>query len=178
MKNRSRPFFYYGSRILLAVGIFLFYLYAIRPARKAFVQQAALPMVTPHYDNPSTPFTIVNKGAALTFTFTWHGESKTVRYQPQFGFFFLIAVIGLLFITLRPKWYLVLAAFHLLAMLLVTTVLYFSRFGWYPGFIIIDFFISYLIPGLTFIYVALVLNMKTEGSLLQRLDMYSLPKTR
>jgi energy-coupling factor transporter transmembrane protein EcfT len=135
-------------------------------------------MVTPHYDNLSTPFTIVNKGTALTFTFTWHGEKKTTRYQPQLGFFFLIAIMALPFIALRPKWYMALAAFHILAMLLVAAILYFSRFGWYPGFIIIDFLVSYLIPGLTFIYVVVVLNLETDYSLLQKVNTYSLPKTR
>jgi hypothetical protein len=177
MKNGIRYLTYYGSGILLAVCILLFYLYIIHPVRRTFVQHVALPVVAPHYDNPSAPFTIINRRTALAFTFIWHNEQKTTRYQPQFGLFFLITVIALLFITLRPRWYLILAAFHLLAMLLVTSILYFSRFGWYPGFMLIDFFVAYLIPGLTFAYVVLVFNIETEDSLLQRLNIPSLKET-
>jgi hypothetical protein len=39
---------------------------------------------------------------------------------------------------------------------------------------LIDFFVAYLIPGLTFAYAVLVFNMETESSLLQRLNTPSL----
>ncbi len=156
MRADSGDLFFYSSRIIGAALLLLIYLYGLRPLRRAISQEVVLPIVTPHYNNSTHPYSIVNKGVALTFTFEWNEDLKTIRYQPQFGFFFLVTVIALIFITLIPKWYLWLIAFHLLSMIAVILILYFSRYGWYPGFIIVDFLVTYFIPGLSFAYAAFV----------------------
>ncbi len=163
MKSGRNYIFFYGSRIIGAVLLLLIYLYGLRPLRSTITQHIVLPVISSHYNNPLHPYSIVNKGTALTITFQWNDDLKTIRYQPQLGFFFLIAFLALIFITMKPKWYLWLAAFHILAMLLVIVILYFSRTGWYPGFIAVDFLITYLIPGLTFMYVVFVYKFRNTN---------------
>lgn len=167
MKGRERGIIFYSTRIAGVILVLAIYLFGLRPVRRSITQQIALPIVTPYFNNPSSPYTIENKGTALTLTFEWNENLKTIRYQPQLGFFFLIAVIALIFITLQPRWYLYLAACHILAMVVVLGVLFFSRHGWYPGFIIVDFFVTYFIPGLSFAYVAVIYHINKKGSTLK-----------
>lgn len=162
MTGKKKVEFYVTRFIGIAILLGI-YLYGLRPVRRTITQQIVLPIVTPYFNNAGSPYVIENKGTALTLTFTLNDDTKTIRYQPQLGFFFLVALIGLIFITLKPRWYLYLLGFHIFFMILIIGIVFFSRQGWHPGFILVDFLDSYLIPGLSFAYVAMVYIINKNG---------------
>lgn len=162
MNKIKKHIFFYGIRIIAAVILLFIYLYGVRPLRRTVTRQIVLPMVRPHYHRVNHPYTITNKGVALTISFEWNNDLKTIRYQPQLGFFFLIAAVALMFITLKLRWYFILIGFHIIAMIAAIAILFFSRHGWFAGFITVDFLVTYLIPGLSFAYVAFIYYTETQ----------------
>jgi hypothetical protein len=156
MKAKKNHFAFYMGRGFVAVVLLLIYAFGLRPLRHTITQQLVLPAVMAHARKQAFPYKITNKETAVTFTFEQNNETRILRYQPQLGLFFLLALIVLLFITTSPIWYLYLIIFHVLLMFLMFGILYFSLSGWYAGFSIIDFLVRYLIPGLTFGYVVYV----------------------
>lgn len=100
MKKKNRLFFYI-SRILVAVAILLIYLYGLRPLRRTITQQLAIPVIITHANAHTFPYKITNKSTAITFQKS--ADTKKLRYQPQLGLFFLISLIALVFITMRPN---------------------------------------------------------------------------
>lgn len=158
--EKKTPIFY-SSRIVIAVIILLIYIFGLRPLRRTITQQIVYPTITAHVSNHTIPYQITNKGTAVIFQ--RKGSTRVLRYQPQLGFFFLIALLALVFITKRAKWYLTLIGFHIVLMFLMFGILYLGISGWNAGLSIVDFFVRYLIPGLTFGYAAYVYHKESRS---------------
>jgi len=170
MSNKKRVIFY-ACRIISVAFLLTVYFFGLRPVRQTITQRFVLPIISPHFNNTNSPYSIENKGTALTLSFEWNDNLKKIRYQPQLGFFFLLTVIALIFITSEFRPYLFLIVFHLIALFIIILILYLSRYGCYSGFLLVSFLSSYLIPGLSFSYAALVYHFKKDVTKLHRLPM-------
>jgi glucan phosphoethanolaminetransferase (alkaline phosphatase superfamily) len=162
MQAKKNHFTFYVARGFVVVILLLIYIFGLRPLRRIITQQLVLPAVNAHVRKHPFPYKITNKGTAVTFTSRRNHETRILRYQPQLGLFFLAALIVLVFIATRSKWYLYLIIFHVLLMFMMFGILYLSLKDWYAGFSIIDFLVRYLIPGLTFGYAAFVYHREFQ----------------
>ncbi len=143
---------HYLIRGAICVLLFLIYLYGVRPARSAITQQLVYPSLAEHLNNNEQPsYTLRKDGVALWVTFNWSNDDdrKTIQYRPQFGFFFLISLMTLVIVSLRPTWYIVLFALHGAATLSTAGLMLISKTGWIPGFILVDLIGTYLAPVVT-----------------------------
>lgn len=84
------------------------------------------------------------------------GRELVYSYAPQFGFFFLLAIIGLIFFQSSRRLYLLLMVFHLLVEIIAVMSTYLGVKGFMSGFMAADFLLLYLSPlvSLGFIFVA------------------------
>lgn len=162
MAIKKNNFFSHGLKIIIAVIFLVVYLYGLRPLRRMMTQRIVWPVVTAHTSNNNPAYGLLNTGTAIVFLFQNDNETMKFRYQPQLGFFFLAAMILLVFITKRLKWFLWLIAFHILLLWIVFGILCLGLVGWFAGFSINDFLIRYLIPGFTFAYVAFVYHRESQ----------------
>lgn len=156
MSRKRNRILFYGTRAIGTAILLSIYILGLRPARIAFTQQFVLPIISPYANKADSSFHVIEQRTGFTLAFQWNGVPMQTQYKPQLGFFFLVAVIALIFITLRVRWYWYLISFHIIVLLIATGILLFSRRGWYLGFIIADFMIAYLVPALTLIYVPIV----------------------
>ncbi|HYW34524.1 MAG TPA: hypothetical protein VE868_03880 [Balneolaceae bacterium] len=139
-----------SGRLVVCIMLFIFYLYAWRPARKYITQNIVYPRLKAAQNSMGhRPYKIKRDGVSLRLTFPWRHYQKTIQYRPQGGFFFLLAMLTLLVIFAKPLWYLLLVGFHIAATLTTTGLMILSKQGWYPGFLIVDWIVSYLVPVLT-----------------------------
>lgn len=145
--NRFTILFLRGT---LTMIILFVYFYGWRPVRSAITQHVVYPQLEEtQKQNKTEAYSIEKDDVALWISFEWGHQTKTIQYRPQAGFFFLISLIVLLFITFNSKWYLLLTGLHVLATAGITTLLIGSKGGWLTGFVLVDFLGTYLIPALT-----------------------------
>lgn len=151
----------YLLRFTLCVLIFLIYLLAWRPVRHAITQKMVYPVLA---ENQSDQFSIVSDGTALRIIFSADSSPQTYQYSPQGGFFFLIALLTLICIAAKKRWYFVLIGFHACAILLTYGLMMLSRGGWHTGFIFVDFTVTYLGPSISLALAAWAVAKKRERS--------------
>lgn len=147
---------FYGIRILLCGVALLIYLTAWRPVRIAFTDYVATPQVKALQDSNST-YQAGMKTGALLISFDYGDSTKELQYRPQFGFFFLIALMSLFFITRQKKHYFILLGLHLVSTILAFLFLILGAFGIQTGFVLTHAIMSYLTPALSLALVPLVM---------------------
>lgn len=149
---------YWLARIGLAVLALAVYLAAWRPLRVVYAERIVNPAVR-SLAGESTTVDRMTAGGKQIVIFYPYGEDdgeKKLTYAPQAGFFFLVAVIGLLFVTLEPRYYGMLLAFHLGVELLVWTTLWVGLQYAVAGYVIADFLIGYFSPVVSLAFVPLL----------------------
>lgn len=153
---------FYAIRLLLCVAALLIYLTAWRPVRIAITDQVAYPAVVSFQDSDSS-FQAGMKTGALLISYSFGDSEKQFQYRPQFGFFFLIALMSLFFITKQKKHYYLLLGLHLAATILAFFFLIIGALGIQAGFILTDAIMSYLTPALSLAIVPLIMMHKRKS---------------
>jgi hypothetical protein len=140
----------YLSRIIICIALVAAYLFLWRPVRLDISQQIIEPVFVHAQQLPLIhPYKVKQDGASIHIIFNWRGNINTIQYQPQAGFFFLIALLTFVLIAAELRWYAALFALHIAAMVIVGGIMLLSRNGWYAGFFIVNFLVSYIIPAVT-----------------------------
>lgn len=163
--------------LLLQVLVLAGYFLLIRPLR-AWYGRLHLELIFqraaewPKYLND-----ITLDGITLNFYFQNGGNELVYSYAPQFGFFFLLALLGLIFFRPPKFFYIYLILFHLMAEVVAVSATWLALNGILAGFFIADFILLYLSPlvSLGFV-VAAHLTVKPTG-LKQRPEAASLTGT-
>lgn len=139
---------FWGSRILIGGVAVVVYFMIWRPVRVFVTEQVVYPQVE-YFESGQAKFESGLKTGAL-FIFYDYGEgAKQLEYRPEFGFFFLVALLTLLFVADRKKPYLILLYLHLGGSMLSYLFLMAGAMGFQPGFILTDAVSGYLVPALT-----------------------------
>ena len=95
------------------------------------------------------------QGSALYIQYRYADKIKELHYRPQFGFFFLLPLLILLFTAHTRKPYLLLGGLHLAASLLAYLGLLVGSSGLPLGFMGTDLINAYLTPAFSLSIVAL-----------------------
>lgn len=157
---------YLAIRISLCAFVLLIYLMVWRPARVMITKQFVHPQVE-YFEAAQTRFEAELESGALLVFYNYGDSRKELQYRPQFGFFFLIALAALFFVTNRRKPYLILAGLHLGGSVLTYLFLMVGTLGFQPGFILTDAISGYLIPALSLGLVPLEIKGMISGYQLQ-----------
>jgi hypothetical protein len=147
---------FYAIRLLLCGAALLIYFTAWRPVRIAFTEYVAYQQVQA-LQGPNSKYQAGMKSGALFISYDYGDSNKEFQYRPQFGFFFLIALMSLFFITRQKKYYFLLLGLHLVATILAFSFLILGASGIQVGFILTDAIMSYLTPALSLALVPLVM---------------------
>jgi hypothetical protein len=154
---RSKTFRFYTLRLLVTVVILLLYMMLWRPARILVTEQLVYPQVK-LLESPQSTYQSALEGGAIAVHYVHGGSAKELHYRPQFGFFMLVALVPMIFITAHPKPYWLLGGIHLAGSLLAYLCLIIGAMGVPAGFILVDAINGYLVPGLSLAMVPLVIN--------------------
>lgn len=146
-----------STRILLCAAAVAIYLILWRPARVFVAEQVVYPQIE-IVSGQENGFDYRLESGALLIRYELGNGTKQLQYRPQFGFFFLIAFMALLFVTDHPKPYLTLVVLHLIATFLVYLLITAGASGFQPAFMLADALSGYLIPALSLGLVPLVAN--------------------
>ena len=158
---------FYSTRLLLCAAALLIYLTAWRPIRIALTDHVAYPAVVAFQDSNST-YQAGMKTGSLLISYSYGDSEKQFQYRPQFGFFFLIALMSLFFITRQKRHYIILLGLHLAATIPAFSFLVLGASGFQTGFILTDAIMSYLTPALSLALVPLVLAQKRRSEIERR----------
>lgn len=147
---------------LLAVAAYFFLVRPFRGWYGYFILENTIYTVR---EWPSYLNDITLDGITLNFFYTSGGNELVYSYAPQFGFFFLLAVVGMIFFRAPGRLYLFLSLFHLLAETVALGSTWAGVRGFLAGFIIADFILLYLSPliSLGFVFIAHQISRKREG---------------
>lgn len=150
---------FYGIRILLCVLILLGYFFLVRPARIALTEYGVYPQVKSLQGSSGTT-AVVWKDKAIQIEYTFEDKSKQLSYRPEFGFFFLVTLLALVFVTDKKSPYLQLTILHLGASIIAYFFLIAGVWGFKAGFIFVDAISAYLTPALSLALVPMVFANK------------------
>lgn len=139
---------FWGIRLLICGVLFFIYVLIWRPLRVNITQQLVYPRVQYFEDNQVNYSSSLEAGS-LVIDYDYGQKSKQLYYRPEFGFFFLVSFMVLLFITRQKRHYLLLAGLHLIATILASLFLLAGAVGMPLGFIFTDIISGYLTPALT-----------------------------
>ena len=156
------------KKAVLIALVIVTYFFAVRPAREYY---------TTHLVSPEVKEWIVNsskiKSSSVVFTpktdksfflsFTVGDAQKDMIYSPQAGLFLLLAAVGLICITLKWQYYLILLALHLAFEGIVIFALWIGISYSTIGLIFVDFIISYLSPIMSLGIIPTLLLYRKEG---------------
>ena len=147
---------------LLAVTVYFFLIRPLRGWYGYFNLESVFYSVS---EWPEYLKDITLDGITVNFFYESGGNELVYSYAPQFGFFFLLAVLGLIFFRSPIRFFLLLAAFHLMAEVLALAGTYAGVRGVLTGFIMADFILLYLSPviSLGFIFIAHQTTSKKAG---------------
>lgn len=145
-----------AARILLSIFVLLMYFYIVRPARIVLSRRAFRQLKKLHH--PGASYTTTMRSGALLITYHSLGKDKNLEYRPQLGFFFVISLLGLIFITYKTRYYLILTGIHIAASLLAYVALLTGASGYAIGFLLTDIIDAYLIPAISLLIVLLAFD--------------------
>lgn len=146
-----------STRILLGLAAVSIYLIILRPVRLAITEHVVYPQVK-YLESEEADFSSRLETGALLIYYDYGDGAKQLQYRPEFGFFFLIAGVALLFVTVHKKPYLILAVLHLAGSVLAYLFLITGAAGIQSGFIFTDVISGYLTPALSLALVPLVIR--------------------
>lgn len=153
----KQQFRFLGIRIILCGAAVIVYLMLWRPARVFIAEQIVHPQLE-FFSDQEKNFESELESGALLIRYEFGEGAKQLQYRPQFGFFFLVALMALFFVTDNKKPYLALMLLHLTGTFLVYLSVVVGVFGFQPGFILADALSGYLIPAISLGLVPLVVK--------------------
>lgn len=150
-----------GTRLLLCGLALVIYLLLWRPMRVAVTERLVYPQVA-SIDDSRDSFSASLSGGALLIKYTFGDVSKRLQYRPQFGFFFLVTLMALFFVSDFRRHYFLLGGLHLAATILTYLFLMIGATGFQSGFLLTDAISGYLAPALSLALVPLVVKGMIE----------------
>lgn len=153
-----------GTRLLLGLAAVLIYLFILRPVRVTITEHIIYPQVKfLETERGEGQFSSALETGALVVQYKYNDSSKHLQYRPEFGFFFLIACVALLFVSSHKRPYVLLATLHLAGSFLVYLFLMMGAAGIQTGFILTDAISGYMVPALSLGLVPLVIRGDVES---------------
>lgn len=142
--------------ILLQTVALAGYFLLIRPLRAGYGRFSLESIFNRSAEWPEYLNDITLDGITLNFYFQNSGNELVYSYAPQFGFFFLLAMLGLIFFRPPKFFYIFLILFHLVAEAVAVSATWLALNGVLAGFFMADFILLYLSPliSLGFIFTA------------------------
>jgi len=158
-KSSKEKLRYLGIRLGCCLVAVLIYFSLWRPLRVAITEHVVYPQVEYiSVDEPGFYYEINGKSILIHYTF--QDAKKQLQYRPQFGFFFLISLLSLFFLTSAFQHYGILLGLHAVASILTYLFLIMGAAGLPFGFIAVDAISGYLTPALSLGYIPLVASGK------------------
>lgn len=153
------------GKIGVAVLVIVVYFFVWRPVRVATTQHLVKPLSAYILSDGDSNIHLDNNSKGVSFGISWGNgqQQQTIGYRPSTGFFFLIALVSMVFITSDLTYYLYLVGFHLGSFLLVLLFLVFGLHSIYIGFWAAELMISYLIPVFSMAYIPWLIYLKKIG---------------
>lgn len=150
-----------SKRMIFCLLMLLAYIYLLRPARVAFTEQVAYPQF--QRIQPELTASKANlQGGSILIRYKLGENTKSLSYRPEFGFFFLVAILALVLLSYQPRHYLWLLVLHLGASLLTYLFLLLGASGFMPGFVLLDIVGGYLTPALSLALVPWVMAARSR----------------
>lgn len=156
LKGRVR---FFGIRIGLCILILLVYIFIWRSARIQITENVIYPQVE-NLKQPGLAVESVLQSGSLWVTYNYGEQTKQLAYRPAFGFFFLVSIMALLFVSSEHRHYLILFVIQLLATIFAYLFLLWGFSGFQFGFVLVDAINGYLAPALSLALVPLVMRGK------------------
>jgi hypothetical protein len=151
-----------AGKIAIAILLVLIYFFAWRPVRVATTQHIGKPFAEYLLTESNPNVHIQGEASGVSFDISWFDNQKqqVLKYRPPTGFFFLVAMISMVFITKGIRYYFYLLAFHLVCFLLVLLLLIPGFHGYFFGFWGADLIITYLVPVFSMAYIPWLIYFK------------------
>jgi hypothetical protein len=125
---------------------FTIYVFAIRPLRDLFSSTVAGDIIFDNAGQAEGVLSAVVQTRSVIVTYLNGGTEMVLSYIPQFGFFFLLSMLGLIFFNPKLRLYGYLAGFHAGVEAAVLLSLVIGVQLTTGGFIFADFLMLYLSP--------------------------------
>lgn len=134
------------KRMGLMAGFFLLYIFGIRPLRSFFSEKVVYQGLFSSESSVGNALSVTAEARSVLITYLSGGSEISVTYIPQFGFFFLFAMLGIIFFLPPKRLYMAIIGFQAavegLVLLFIWTGTYVASFG----FVLSDFLMVYLSP--------------------------------
>ncbi len=142
------------KKVLFGIGILLIYFSALRPIRGHVIS-----FIDRHtsYEDLEQSYESATSIKMMSLT---NAKQKELYFKAPFGMFFLLAIVGLIFVDFRVKNFLWLSAIHL-SIWIIAFISFKIGVKGNPFFLdIMDFFIRYSLPLCTMGLIPILLLMK------------------
>lgn len=157
--DKEKAFLWIKKAVSMAV-FFLFYFIAIRPFRGFFSETFIQPLFDGADLNPAIQAITVE---ARSIYILLESSEKLFTYTPQFGFFFLFGMLGLLWLNPAKKVYAALTVALLSIELMVWVFLMIGLYVNTAGFMAADFLTLYLSPLICIGFIVGVYMVQKKG---------------
>lgn len=134
------------KRAGLMAGFFLLYIFAVRPLRALFTRNVVHRGIFSSETSTGNALEVAAETRSVLITYLAGGSEISVTYIPQFGFFFLFAMLGMIFFLPPKRFYRMLIGFQAAVELLVLILLWAGITVATLGFVLSGFLIEYLSP--------------------------------
>lgn len=144
------------------------YFFLVRPIRGWY---GYFNLETVFYSVPEWPEylkEVTLDGLTVNFYYISSGNELVYSYAPQFGFFFLLAVVGLILFRAPVRMFLLLSLFHLIAEILALAGTCSGLMGILAGFIIADFILLYLSPLVSLVFILIAHQVRKGNRLINK----------
>lgn len=139
-------FLSFTKRIGWMAGFTILYFFVIRPLRGLYSEHVFFDLLLSSRSSIGNITSAIPSSRQVLITFLSNGNELLISHIPQFGFFFLCGMIGLIFFKAASKAYMGLIVFQLIIELLVFFLFWMGIHYTVAGFIISDFLMTYLSP--------------------------------
>lgn len=148
---------FFCTRFMISGLVLVIYILIWRPIRVAATEDLVHPQVEEIESNSNRYNTKLNNGA-LNVEYQYGEVSKKLQYRPEFGFFFLVALLSLFFVSNVFWHYGLLAGIHLVATVSAYLSLMLGVLGMPIGFVLTDAISGYLTPALSLALIPLIMK--------------------
>ncbi|MDR8390827.1 hypothetical protein NC796_06750 [Aliifodinibius sp. S!AR15-10] len=156
-----------AGKIAITILLVLIYFFVWRPVRVATTQHIGKPFAEYLLTESNPNVHIDREARGVSFDISWVDSQKqqVLKYRPPTGFFFLLALVSMVFLTREIRFYLYLLGFHILSFILVLLLLIPGFHGYFFGFWGADLIITYLVPVFSMAYIPWLIYLKKNSSL-------------
>lgn len=135
-----------AKRCGLMAGFTVFYLFFVRPMRAIYSEYVVYEGLLSSQSSIGNIISAFHSARQVLITYMSNGNEMVMSHIPQFGFFFLCGMVGLIFFKAGRNAYLGLVVFQLVVEIFV--LIFFTVGIHYTtgGFVLSDFLMTYLSP--------------------------------